>query len=114
MPSKSPSKFMSLTYLAYLRDNDYCHKERQIDYDPTEVEALYLSKTEKILNAKLKIHLKQEKELALKLSLTRKIKVCSYCKQEKTFKSFSPDKSKKDGKRSHCRVCRRLHYFLRR
>lgn len=105
---------MSLTYLAYLRDNDYCHKERQIDYDPTEVEALYLSKSENLLNAKLKKHLLKEKKQTLELSLTKKIKVCSYCKEEKSFINFSPDKSKSDGYRSHCRVCRRLHYYLKR
>ncbi len=35
------------------------------------------------------------------------IKVCSKCKQEKSFNDFAIARDKKDGKSSQCRICSR-------
>lgn len=107
MGTKTPSKYLSLEYLLQLQSQDYCNKDRGIDYEPSEVDALIWKKQAKLDQLAQKKMDKEWYEYTLYQYKTRGEKDCSKCKQTKPFKDFSPDPSKKYfGLRSWCRKCR--------
>lgn len=112
MPQKSPSKHLSLKYLVEIAENNFCNLDSGIDYEPSEVMDLIFSKqrarTEKHLQKTIREYARQDLE---KMKLYG-FKVCSNCKQEKIFKEFHTDKSKKlFGLTSLCRECRKAPPF---
>lgn len=111
MPSKSPSKHSSLKYLIFIAENDFCNKDKGIDYEPTEVLSLIFqkqNKTSDVLHRKL---LKADEQQILELLLKTAKKTCTLCRQILRFSEFHKDKSKKTfGLRSHCRECRSIPF----
>jgi hypothetical protein len=107
MGMKSPSKFLSLSYLIELRDNDYCNKDRGIDYVPCEVDELIWAKQEEMQEKIYIAQMKEQEEFELEMQKKKRVKTCTKCKREKNFDNFHIDKSKKNfGLRSHCLKCR--------
>lgn len=108
LKQRSPSKYLSLKYLEKIRESYYCNLDKGIDYAPCEVDDLIFEKQLKkdVLN-----NIKQERERAIGEIEQLKyegFKWCSKCKDEKPFKEFHIDKSKKIfGLRSHCKDCRK-------
>lgn len=104
---RSPSKFLSIAFLTELQKNDYCNKDKGVDYVPCEVDEL-LWKKQGVQNETITKNILAKnfhEELALQKSLG--VKTCSKCKKTKNFEAFDIDKSKAYfGLRSHCKLCR--------
>jgi hypothetical protein len=111
MPSKSPSKYLSLKYLVSIAESDFCNRDKGIDYEPSEVLALIYekqNKTSEVFQAKLE---RANNLQIIELLLKSAKKPCTLCGQILHFSKFHKDKSKKSfGLRSHCRECRSIPF----
>lgn len=108
MGMKSVNKFLPTCYLVKLREDDYCNKDKGIDYAPCEVDALIYRRQDQqgVKNNKVK-----EREIyfiEISQLIEKKMKWCSDCKNDLPWDKFHKDKSKKLFKlRSHCKQCRK-------
>jgi hypothetical protein len=111
MPSKSPSKHLSLKFLVSIAESDFCNRDKGIDYEPSEVTALILEKqarTSEVLRANLD---RANKLQIIELLKSMGKKICSGCGDAKEFEKFHRDRSKKTFVlRSHCKECRKIPF----
>lgn len=107
MPSKSPSKYLSLKYLVSIAESDFCNRDKGIDYVDAEVMDLIYQKQRERSEKHLRKTLAEYDRHDIAKRKVTKLKYCSRCKTELGFKEFHVDKSKKHfGRRSHCKGCR--------
>jgi hypothetical protein len=91
-----------------LRENDYCNKDKGIDYVPCEVDQLYFGRMNKISDIKNRQQAKLLEAWEVQKYKDRKEKWCAKCKNDFPWNHFHKDKSKKQfGLRSHCMTCRK-------
>lgn len=111
MPCRSPSKFLSLKYLIFIAENDFCNKDKGIDYEPTEILDLIhkkQAKTSEVLQAKLS---RANEAQIIELLVKAEQKHCSLCGHILHFSEFHKDLSKKTfGLKSHCKGCRSIPF----
>jgi hypothetical protein len=111
MPSKSPSKHLSLKFLISIAESDFCNKDKGIDYEPSEVLALIYEKQSKTSEV-LRLNLDRANKLQI-IELLKSVgkKICSSCGDAKKFEDFHKDRSKKVFVlRSHCKECRGIPF----
>lgn len=105
--TRSPSKFLSLKYLENIRQNDYCNRDKGIDYDPNEVDILIYQKQTKKDQEKMTRDEIEYSRFYTFDQKQRRVKTCTKCLIEKPFDQFHKANCKKTfGLRSHCKECR--------
>lgn len=104
---KTPHRNLPTKYLVMLRENDYCNKDKGIDYVQCEVDALYFDRMGKLSDLKNRQQAKLFELWEIEQLKKKKIKWCSKCKEDLPWDKFHKDISKKTFLlRSHCKLCR--------